>query len=484
MIEKPRFWENRFLVLGAIYICMGSSVLFLAISKIWELAVFFITYLPISVPPDVLDRILNSAPSVFTTFVAFVSSLAGLLFGVQWIFSGLSEILRARSQTYPPGELSDKKFILGALMSDGGPSLKKIPRMGSFWRRKILAGWFPLGAHEAINLALRSTLKVAFFMGLLWLITALFAVVPLWVNRTFGVKALLIIPNMSNLWILLSAWMVINLIIASGFISFSRINLTSDRREFTVSGQGAVTLFLAFLEELCSLANPSNVSPESPSRFQAKGNANWYSLATLFESYPKKINRVSNLLVYLLIPVVILSIIGAFYKLINITALPVNDYPLFLSRHLPEMVTGIAFSCLLIFGSLHFIRLIRTIFEISRFESNLISCRCNIPAPVDLESSGHDDGVASRNGAVSVFSGWSDLSGPEQDLIRWVKQPEGIREFTAKISWARSLSESPSPSGPRFMTSMRGNDEFNILIAKILNALSTVSFEIKENLDS
>jgi len=488
LIEKPRFWENRLLVLGTIYLCMGLSVLFLAISKIRELAVIFLTYLPFSVPPDVLDRILNSAPSVFTTFVALVSSLGGLLFGVQWIFSGLSEILRSRSETYLSGELSDKKCILGSLTSNSKPSLNEISRQGSFWRRNILARWFPPGAHETINLVLRSTLKVACLMVFLWLITALLAIVPSSMNRNFGVKVVFTTPYMGNLWILLSVWVVINLIIVSSFISFSRMNFSSDSREFTVSGNGAIIFFLAFFEELCALTNPGNVSAGSPSRFQIEENGNVYSLATLFESYPLKIYRVANLLVYLLIPVVTFGIVWGFLRLINISAVPVSHYPLFLSRYLPEIVTGIASSCLLIFGSFHFIRVIRTIFEISQFESRLISCQCNIhPSVVDTEApstSGQNDGVSSGNSAISDAGKWVELSGPEQDLIHWVKQPEGIREFSARISWAGSLSESHSPWSPRFISSMRRDDEFNILIARILKALSTVSFEIKENFDS
>ncbi len=487
MIEKPRFWENRLLVLGTIYLCMGSSVSFLAISKIRELAVIFVTYLPFSVPPDVLDRILNSAPSVFTTFVALVSSLGGLLFGVQWIFSGLSEILRSRSQIYLSGELSNKKYILGSLTSDVGPSLNEISRKESVWRRKSLARWFRPGSHGAINLALRSTLKVACLMVSLWFITALLAIVPSSVNRIFGAKVVLVTPYMGNLWILLSIWVVINLIIVGGFISFSRINLSRDSRELTVSGNGAIIFFLAFFEELCALTNPGNVSAESPSRFQTKENGNDYSLATLFESYPLKIYRVANLLVYLLIPVVTFSIIWGFYRLINISAVPVSHYPLFFSRYLPEIVTGIAFSCLLIFGSFHFLRAIRTIFEISQFESSLISCQCNVRRSNNTEASstsGQEDGVSSGNSAISDSEKWVELFGPEQDLIHWVKNPEGVREFSARISWARSLSESPSPWGPRFITSMRRDDEFNILIARILKALSTVSFEIRENLDS
>ena len=483
MIEKPRFWENRLLVLGTIYLCVGSSVLFLAISKIRELAVIFVTYLPFSVPPDVLDRILDSAPSVFTTFVALVSSLAGLLFGVQWIFSGLSEILRSRSQTNLSGELSDKKCILGSLTSNIRPSLNGISREGSFWRRNILARWFPPVSHETINLVLRSTLKVACLMIFLWLIAALLAIAPSYVNRIFGAKVVLTTPYMGDLWILLTVWVVINLTIVASFTSFSRINLSSDSREFTVSGNGAIIFFLAFFEELCALTNPGNVSAESPSRFQTKGNGNNYSLATLFESYPLKIYRVANLLVYLLIPVVTFSIVWGFSRLINISAVPVSHYPLFLSRYLPEIVTGIAFSCLLIFGSFHFVRVIRTIFEISQFESSLISCQCNLRPPVNTETSstlGQDDGASSGITAISDDGKWVELSGPEQDLIHWVKNPEGVREFSARISWARSLSESPSPWGPRFITSMRRDDEFNTLIARILKALSTVSFEIKE----
>ncbi|MFH0959432.1 MAG: hypothetical protein V1897_12080, partial [Pseudomonadota bacterium] len=98
MNSKPRLWENGSLLLGITYFVLGLVVLAMSFSRLRDFILFVIPHLPFSLPGDPLGFILKSLPTIFAVFVCFISAVAGFLFGLKWLFGGLTQILRKRGQ--------------------------------------------------------------------------------------------------------------------------------------------------------------------------------------------------------------------------------------------------------------------------------------------------------------------------------------------------------------------------------------------------
>ncbi len=75
---------------------------------------------------------------------------------------------------------------------------------------------------------------------------------------------------------------------------------------------------------------------------------------------------------------------------------------------------------------------------------------------------------------------WRRISGSENDLIQWIKNPERFREFSASISWANIVTEAPAVRESRWITSMESDIELEGLIKHLLDGLEKVQFDMRE----
>jgi len=482
LIKKPRFWENGFLLLGIVYIFSGLIVSIIAFSKLKLLFLQFAPYLPFSVPSDGLERILSSPPLVFSTFVSLMSSVAGFLFGIQWFCSGLVDCIRKTPSTQETGELADKNSILSFLLSLERTNSQLSSCKKSFSINNFLARWFTPGTYGVVYATVRSNFKLLFVVALVLLIARLLEVGPVMLNKHFGFQIAFVVPQFGNLWTILSALVVINLFAALSFISIRKRHFDFESRDLVVSGNGAMVFFLSIFEELCTLVNSRNLSGNQPSRFQTKLSDGTFNVAGLFEGYPNRNIKPANIVVYLLLPMIPCCLIWGFYRLINFQlSAPAMDQHLFFSRYFSSMLLEVAFACFLLFAASHFARLTRLILQISKYESYLIACQCRTLVSSDSTDSvvnhiSHDSESDLRSGSCE----WQELSGPENDLIEWIKEPEKQRQFSVKITWARASTESSFPSGDRKSTSFERDKELEILIDKILIVLRHVNFESQE----
>ena len=484
-MTKPRFWENSQFLLGITYMLSGLVILAIAFSNLKILFIQFAPYLPFSVPNDGLELALHSLPSVFSTFISLVSSVAGFLFGIQWFLYGLADCLKRTPALLSSGELTDRKPILSLFLSTG----KSISSLFSFGKypsmRNPFCRWFTPGTREAIWATIRSTIKLLFVIALFLIISRLLTVGVVLLNRYFHFQISFIPPDFTNLWVTLGALITINLLVVLSFVSVRRRNCDVQSQDLIVSGNGAMVFFLAIFEELCMLVNARNFSGNDPYRFHAKLEEGSLTVAGLFESYPNRNNRPANMVVYLLLPLIPFFLIWGFYRLINFQCPPgpIDQY-LFCSHYLSQMLLEVVFACLLLVAASHFARLTRLIFQISKFQSYLIACQCSrlledsdsLSDPAET-SFGHN---SKSKLAASRPCEWSDLSGPENDLIEWIQKPEQQRDFSVKIAWAKAWTESTFPSGERKVTSFEKDKELQVLIDRILTVLKRVNFEIRE----
>ncbi|MCX5872032.1 MAG: hypothetical protein NTY51_02195 [Deltaproteobacteria bacterium] len=472
MITKPRLWENRSLVLGILFLLLGLFVSVMAFSKLRELLNLFWAYLPFSIPGDVFERTLKSLPLVFSIFVSLVSSIAGLLFGLQWFFSGMSEAFRKKHGPETLGELEDKNSLISYLLTHELPSSN--PALGRF-----LVRWFTPGTRRTIWTTLISNLKLICIMILIWLLAKFLLLVPKLLNQSLGLKIAIIVPDFVNLWSLLALIIMINIFVAFSFISIRKTEFHAETHELLVSGHGAMVFFLAIIEEMCRLVNLRTLSGDTPSRFQSKGPYGTQALASLFEGYTIRQNRPANLWVYVLFPVAACCLIWGFNGLINFQFMvPSTDHHLFFSRYFPVMLLEVAFYCFLLYAAFHFIRIIRLIFEIAKFESYVIACKCEALSSDDLPE--NRLGRNSKSRSLEDTYEWKELCGPEDNLIEWVKQPQGVQQFSVMIASATARTETSFHGGSRFVTSLEQSMELKVLIEKIINVLSSVNFRIKE----
>ena len=484
-MKKPRFWENGQFLLGAIYMLSGLVIFIIAFWNLKLLFIQFAPYLPFSVPNDSFEHILHSLPSVFSTFISVVSSVAGFLFGIQWFFYGLTDCLRQTPSDQYSGELTDRNAILSLFLCPNKTSSSQF----SFGRdssiRNVLAGWFTPGTRETIWATISSNIKLFFVIALFVLISRLLTVGPELFNRNFHLQISFAHPDFTNLWGIIGALIAINLLVAVSFVSIIKSNCDLESRDFIVSGRGPMVFFLAIFEELCTLVNSRGLSGNDPSRFQARLKDGNISVAALFESHPEINNRPANMIVYLLLPLIPCCLIWGFYRLIDFQ-FPAGfiDQRLSFYHYFPSMLVEVVFPCLLLFAASHFRRLVRLIFQISKFESYLIACQCSRSRLLDqsdtsLDSAGTSIDNDSRGKMVSNPCEWHELSGPEDDLIEWARQPEMQNGFSTKVTWAKAVTESAYPSGDRKVTSFENDRELQVLIDRILVVLKRVNFEIQ-----
>jgi len=469
--SKIKLWENGSLLLGITSVAIGLVVSIMAFSRLRDFFFLVVPYLPFTLPGDPLGFILKSLPSIFSVFVSFISSVAGFFFGLKWLFEGLPKILRKKRQITEPGDLANQENILSFLDSTDVSSSSKTLSSDKFFDNNFLSKWFYPGASEFASYVLVSNLKFMTALAILLLLHYFLVSGPIMLKHYMGIQLNFVVPSFTDLWLLFGGLVFTNTVLVISFISLKKKTFKFENRNFLVSGGTAMALFMCVFEELCSLFNPRGAWRSPPRRFICDYVGGAYELATLFESYPVQKNRRVNFLGYLLFPLSVCFLIWGFTTLINFRLdLPDMEYHEFFYRYFLGMVVQIAFPCFLVMAAFHLMSLIQRIFEISRFDSHLIACYCK------MDSSSE---VSPPHETVSHSNKWRHFSGPENDLIQWIKNPESLREFSVKICWTRTETEAPLIWESRWITLMESDRELQGLIERLLDGLRKVQFEMR-----
>lgn len=481
MVKNRNLTENGRFPLAIIYILSGLTVAIMAFSKLKMLFFQFAPYLPFSVPSDSFERLLNSLPLVFSTFVSLVSSVGALLFGIQWFFYGLADFFRKSSEITDPGELVDKKSIFSLLLSS------KLDQRKIFFKKRFsvlnfLTRQFTPATHAVLWLTIRFSVKLVFGAAIIFLLAKLLRVAPVLINKRFDAQIAIVFPDLTYLWAILGLLFGINLLAFFSFVPTRKRNIDFESVDLVVSGNAAMVFFLSIFEELCALTNSRNLSKNSPNRFQIKSSDGNFGVAGLFESYPERKSR-SNIHAYLVLPLIPCFLIWGFHRLINFQIpLAMTGPKLFFSQYFLSMLVEIAFACILLFAASFFARFDRLIFQISRFESYLIGCRCR---PLEANNSSVNSlrnraKNESQNNLRVEDDELAYLAGPDSNLMEWLKQPEKPCRFSARVTWSRVITEASSPSAVRNVISFERDKKLQSLIARILVVLKHVNFEVED----
>ncbi|MFH0960643.1 MAG: hypothetical protein V1897_18305, partial [Pseudomonadota bacterium] len=350
--------------------------------------------------------------------------------------------------------------------SSSGALFKEVNFKNNFFNK-----WFNPGAHEFVSYVLVSNFKIIAALAILWILKYFLVSGPIMLKQYTGIQLNFVVPTFRDLGFILGGLVVTNSILAISFVSLNKKTFEFDNRSFFVSGRTALVFFMSIFEEICSLFNPRNLLFSPAKRFIRDDVEGAHKIATLFESHPVRKYGHVNLLVYLLFPLSLCLSIWGFATLIKFRLdFPDMEYEVFFYRYFFEMIMQIAFPCFLIMSGFHLMNLARRIFEISRFDSHLITCYC--------ETVPSSEAIAARE-TVALSNKWRHYSGPENDLIKWIKNPESLREFAVKICWARIATEAPLIREARWVTLMQLDKEFEGLIERSLDGLKKVQFEMR-----
>ena len=474
MVIERNIWKNGRFLLGIVYILSGLTIAIMGFSQLKVLFFEFAPYFPFSVPSDGVERFLNSLPFVFATFVSLVSSVAGCLFGIQWFFTGLTDCTKKFKTVEDPGNLADKDLVISSLLSarefNSNPLFQPKFSLNNFSLR-----WFTPATHGVIKFLVRSVFKLLLVIFAIVVIARLFTVAPLLVNRRFGSQFALTVPDLQGLWTIIGVLVAVNFLIIVSFVSTKKRSLDFETRDLLVRGKGTIVFFLAILEELLSLVNSRNLSGNGTSRFEYKVQDDLFAVVDLFESHPKRNFGPANRIVYLLIVSIPLCLIWGFQKLIHFQFPATNvDHYMFFSHYFPAMLVEIISACFLLFMASYFGKLTDNIFQISRFDSYLMVCRCLPANPNEISM---DDQI--DNLGYQPQDKWCEVHGPENNLLEWMKRPEKLTKFSARIMWTRIATESSFPSGIRKVTSFDQDASLQSFMDEILNVLKSLNFEIE-----
>ncbi|MGC8658204.1 MAG: hypothetical protein ACP5U1_03945 [Desulfomonilaceae bacterium] len=300
--------------------------------------------------------------------------------------------------------------------------------------------------------------------------------VPLFFNRRFDSQFSFTLPDFHGLWIIIGLVIVLNVLILLSFVSIKKKTFDYDTCDLLVSGRATIAFFLAIFEELCALIGSGSLQGNGASRFEFEAQHGVFAAANLFESYPQRNLRPVNQVVYFLILLIPVCLIWGFHILIHFqTSLPAVDYQTFFSRYFPAMLVEIIFACFLLFAASYCGKLADRIFQISRFESYLLVCRCVPIIPAEQPTNHPIENINPQPQGK-----WSEVTGPEKNLVGWLKSPETLTKFSAHVMWARITTESSAPSGIRNVTSFCQDQNLTGFVDTILNALKSVNFETME----
>lgn len=430
---------------------------------------------PFAVTPDLQQRVLVSLPLILTIFIATVSSIAALLTGVLWVFSGLAQAFRSRRSSVDLGPFQDPDLVAESLRRSEPLNWVSPPLtlrfMEYIWSG---AGAMTPVAHEMLRRLAWTLVRLLLTVLAIALIVYGLNMIPTIVRNVFRREIELFVPSAGPLYILIGFVFVIDGLIGLSLVPFRQPQLERSVLEFPVRGRGDPHILLALLEEGCRLLTPTGRPETRPVRLEAQEDSR--RRGTLVESFATEMRSLGRPAAYFCLLLTVLLLVTGFSRLIHfqrsIAAMPYSE---FLSLHLLGYVLDVTFSVGMVLCGLHFAEWAATLFGMRRFQSSVVFCS------VTMEPSVHSDGLHHpvRSGpslGVEEIT-WKRSRGVDEQFAHWAKQPERVGRFTLEVFWAEVISESAMANSTRHVSSFQRAPSLDDALKRILQLPFHVGFQ-------
>lgn len=441
---------NHTFLYGIILAALGIFVAAGSATRLYELREFF----PLRLPEQVNEFILNYVPFIIGTFITTVASMAGLIVGANWLFSGLKQVSRLRVTLRWAGDYYRPQSVSlglkeGKLLSyDRSPSIL-FSLLGKFWSNARYVSEIP---GEIVKWNTHFIWKaIAIGIAVHFLFKAMNVFLAYFSN--LGLGSGYVIPSAAPLYNLLIVVCVLKLIVALSLTPVRKPGVSREMDSMIVEGKGHPSVFFAMLEEgsrvFAHKGFPNRIHRSKPLACDDGETL----VGTLIESFPEHVRtscRVAALLNLLL---------GSVMVLVGFLQLILTQYPTFsvsyedfFRLHMLGLLVDILLNVAMILFGKGFLEQARSLMSTYRFRSSLVY----VEAKGDFDK----DLLPEIGEIVSVERLFNPL----------VPCAFNVRYFSAE-----AISEAVTPEGVRELVGL----ETSARLAKDVSRLKFLPFQVQ-----
>jgi hypothetical protein len=455
------------LFVGIAFVLAGISIAWMGYSQaklLWSRA---LPFFPLSLPPDVSERVLASLSFIAKDLISAISSLCAILIGIMWFFSGLGDALRSGQLSQRSPDFAGPELVSETLRT-GFPQHWRLSSwsarlIGTVW--KSSRNFSPI-SYELTGRMLKSCLKILLLALLIALVFQAVSAVPGLLRRYLQVSVTYLVPSARPLYLLIGLTLLANVVLIATFFPFRRKEFSRSGEAMAIKGCVNPPVFFALLEEGCKLLNVSNGPPRPPIRFAAGE----LTKGTLIENFPENWGFVARPGGFLCLPLSFFPLVLGFSRLVHFQR-PAFEMPYmeFLKVHAFDYVFEVLLGIGLIMVGLYFAEWARVLFSIRRYRSDLVFCY----AVENSESSG----TLTDRQLETVD--WTPSNGADSEFANWAKNPDS-NAFRVEVFWAEVLSEAAGPDSPRYIVGMQEQERLNRSMWRILTIPFVITVEAED----
>lgn len=465
-LGKIPLLTNGEALIGLVFVLAGILVARYGVLRLWSLWLELSPHFPFSLPPDTAQWIQQSFPLIFNLFITTISSLCAVLIGAFWALGGLWQALESRKRPAGAPDFRFPELVAESLRTAQPRHWQKTPWLASLlslvWPRARLMS--PV-SFEIFREVLASLWMIAFGAVVIYLVTFGLNMIPALAKQYFNHTITLVVPSARPLYSLLVLVAVLDLVIALTLVPMRRRPFTRRNAELPIWGWGSPQVFFALIEEGCRLLTPKGNQERRPLRMQdakvpqIKG--------TLIETNPSLVSSIGRPAAYVCLPLVVYFLVHGFSRLIHfdqpVSSIPYRD---FFAHSSLNYVLDIAYAFGLILCGHHFAERTRRLFNIRRFHSALVFCHVSRGGSAPETDPGMPDRRRRRSSHPAMA--WRVVTGGDDQLALWARQPKTMGRFRLEIFWSEIFSEAAGHQGLRHVAGMDLSEELDAAMARIV----------------
>jgi hypothetical protein len=440
---------NHALVYGLILTALGVFVSLGSLTRLYELREF----LPLRLPKEVNQYILDYVPFILGTFITTVAAVAGLIVGLSWLLGGMREISRLRIPVQWAGDFYRPQSVSlglkeGSIRSYDRPPTVLFSILSKFWANaryiSEIPGEIVRQNTRFIGVALALAVTVNFFFRLLELFPPYL--------ESWGLGAGYVVPSAGPFYNLLFLVCLLKLAVALSLIPLRKPGASREMDSMIVEGKGHPSVFFAVLEEGSKIfAYKGFLNRISRSRPVACEDGETL-IGTLIESFPEYVRTSARVAAFLCLSLGSVMVLVGFLQII-LTQYPTFSvgYADFFRLHLLSLIMDIMLNVFIILFGKGFMEQGRSLTSIYRFRSSLVYA----------EAKGDFD--------KEVLPDLGRIISPER-----LFNPLNPTAFNVRYFSAEAISEAVTPEGLRELVGL----ETSARLAKDVARLKYLPFQV------
>jgi hypothetical protein len=440
---------NHTFLYGVILTVLGLFITSGAVTRLWEFREFF----PLKLPEQVNQVILNYVPFILGTFVTAVASLAGVMVGINWTFTGLRQVTRLRSRLRLAGDYYRPENVSLALKDGKLRSYERSPSLllaviGRFWSNARFISEIPA---EVVKRNMRFVWKALALGIVIHFAFKSLEFVSEYLSR-IGLGEGYVIPSPVPFYNLLIVVCLLKLFIALSLIPLRKPGAGREMDSMIVEGRGHPSVFFAVLEEgskiFAHLGFPNRIYRSRP----VVCDDNETLLGTLIESFPEYVRTSARF------AALVSLLLGSVMILLGFLQIVLMQYPCFsvsyqdfLRMYLFSLIVDIMLNVAIILVGKSFLEQARSLMAVYRFRSSLVY----IEAKGDFER--------------KILPDLKGIVSPERLFNPLCRCAFNVRYFSAE-----AISEAITPEGVRDLVAL----ETSARLAKDVGRLKFLPFQV------